>query len=63
MKAPEKCLNCGSKYTGGSVLPGQEMKEGLRVFYECGSLSCSHPSEGVYQLLVKCWTERDEECV
>jgi len=37
MKVPETCPLCGAKYIGGHALPGQDMKEGMRVFYACGA--------------------------
>ena len=53
MKCPKRCIICGAEWLGGHEIPGNEMKEGLRVFYECGaSLSCRKLSEG-YRLLVK----------
>jgi hypothetical protein len=33
---PAVCLCCGASYQGGHELPGQPMKIGLRIFYECG---------------------------
>jgi len=54
IKVPETCLICGSHFIGGHETPGQEMKEGLRVFYRCGaSISCREISEGIYQVLIK----------
>lgn len=50
---PEHCIICGSSWAGGHEIPGKPMKEGLRVFYDCGcSLSCERLSEG-YRLLAK----------
>ncbi len=54
IKVPSKCLICGSDYMGGHQLPRKEMKEGLRVFYDCGaSMSVKTLGEGVYQILFK----------
>lgn len=36
MRTPKKCLMCGSQWKGGATAPGKPMKEGLRVFYDCG---------------------------
>ena len=30
------CPICGAEWIGGHCEPGDEMKEGLRVFYDCG---------------------------
>ena len=57
MNCPDKCLICGSAYTGGSVLPGDEMKEGLRVFFKCGSMSYELIDDCIYKVLIKCYNE------
>ena len=36
MKCWDKCPVCGSEWIGGSCLPGEDMPEGRRVFYDCG---------------------------
>ena len=56
IKAPGVCLCCGGAYRGGHVLPGDSMKFGLRVFYDCGaSLSVRESlGDGYYHLLLKC---------
>ena len=52
--APKKCLCCGSEYVGGHALPGQQMREGLRIFFDCGaSMSCKILGAGVFQILFK----------
>ena len=58
MVVPDTCLCCGADYLGGHALPGKEMKEGLRVFYKCGSRlsiikELSKPEEGLYILRFK----------
>lgn len=54
IKVPAKCLCCGAEYQGGHQLPEKPMKEGLRVFYQCGaSMSVKVLFEGVYQILFK----------
>jgi hypothetical protein len=50
---PDKCLICGAEWSGGHEIPGNEMLNGLRVFYDCGcSMSCERLSEG-YKILIK----------
>jgi len=56
---PEQCLICGSKYSGGATFKGEPMKEGVRVFFECGSMSFKKLDDGIFQLLVKC-TKKSE---
>jgi len=64
---PEKCMMCGAPYKGGHARPGDHMKMGLRVFYDCGaSISifkdCSHPEDGCFHLLTKnCWCEHNQK--
>ena len=54
IKVPERCLICHAFWIGGHETPGQEIKEGLRVFYRCGaSISCKEISDGIYQILTK----------
>ncbi len=54
IKVPEKCLICGSEYMGGHETPSSIMREGLRVFYQCGaSMSVKILSDGVFQILFK----------
>ncbi len=55
IKVPENCLACGAPWSGGHEVPGQMMREGLRVFYECGaSMSVKNGSvEGVRNILFK----------
>lgn len=57
---PENCPICGSPWIGGYEIPDKPMKEGLRVFYECGcSVSIVQLNEG-YQLLIKnCQNDED----
>ncbi|MCD6295930.1 MAG: hypothetical protein J7M30_02125 [Deltaproteobacteria bacterium] len=53
LKVPDKCLICGSEWCGGHELPHRPMKEGLRVFYDCGaSMSCKRIDCG-YTILIK----------
>ena len=54
---PNNCLICGSRYSGGATYKGEPMKEGLRVFFKCGSMSFKKLDEGIFQLLVKCTKE------
>ena len=58
---PEQCLICGSKYSGGATYKGELMKEGLRVFFECGSMSFKKLDDGVFQLIVKCTKQSEIE--
>ena len=58
---PEKCLICGSIYSGGATYKGEPMKERLRVFFKCGSMSFKKLDEGIFQLLVKCTKEGEIE--
>ena len=59
---PDKCLMCGAEWSGGHETPGNEMKNGLRVFYDCGcSLSCERLSEG-YRILIKNCENDDCTC-
>ena len=44
---PEKSLCCNSNYLGGHELPGNLMKDGLRIFYKCGA-SLSVYKRGYY---------------
>ena len=57
---PKYCILCESEWFGGHERPGFQMKEGLRVFYKCGSsLSYKKTSDGIYKFLVKnCGKER-----
>lgn len=57
VNVPENCLCCGAKWIQGNERPGQPMKMGLRVFYECGaSVSLLEtqciPCMGIYYLLI-----------
>lgn len=49
MKCPECCPICGAEWIGGHCEPKEEMKVGLRVWYECG-MSMSIKDDG--------WPER-----
>lgn len=63
IKVPDKCLICGADWSGGHRVPGKNMKEGLRVFYDCGaSMSVEVLSPGIYYVLVKncVWDEYPE---
>ena len=55
MKAPEFCLICGKgSWRGGHCGVGDEMKDGLRIFFSCGSsMSVENLSDGAYSILVK----------
>jgi len=53
MKTPQTCLICGARWSGGHQIPGMEMKEGLRVFFECGASMSYKCIDGVYQILFK----------
>jgi hypothetical protein len=58
IKCPEKCLVCGADWQGGSALPGSDMEEGKRVFYECGASILVHiikhiSTGNAYQLFIK----------
>ena len=63
IKVPEKCPICGAAYRGGHEIPHYEMKEGLRVFYDCGaSMSVKTIGDGVFQILLKnCRATPDKE--
>lgn len=59
-RVPATCLACGAAWTGGAGKPGDKMRFGRRVFYECGaSLSIAGDAdeqnilEGAYLLLFK----------
>ena len=55
---PDKCLVCGAEWSGGHETPGNEMKNGLRAFYDCGaSLSCERLSGGYRILIINCGDE------
>lgn len=53
---PPTCLRCGSKWIGGSEVPGKAMKFQARVFYECGTnMSITRwSSSGCSILLTNC---------
>jgi len=61
LKAPSHCFICGSQYSGGHVLPGEKMKDGLRIFFGCGaSMSVKILVPSVYSILFKnCGSEYD----
>jgi len=50
---PTNCPVCHSKYEGGAVRPYEPMKEGLRVFYACGSMRVRTNGEQII-VIVNC---------
>ena len=51
---PSICPCCGAKWKGDSGLPGDKMKFGARVFYDCGcSISVCEVNTTGYMLLIK----------
>jgi len=64
MKVPEKCLICGSDWSGGHQVPLKPMKEELRVFYDCGcsmSYRKNKNNEGAYNIYIKnCSNDKGE---
>ena len=51
---PTNCLVCHSKYEGDSVRPYEPMKEGLRVFFECGSMRVKSVDDEQFMVLISC---------
>ncbi len=60
-RTPANCMICGAKWIGGHALPGEPMRGGLRVFYDCGASLSIHetfPDDGSFKLLIKnCWCD------
>lgn len=53
-ETPETCPNCGAKCSGGSTVPGDKMKLGLRVFYACGaSIALQEEDENGQHVMLK----------
>jgi hypothetical protein len=53
-ETPETCPNCKAKCIGGSTVPGDKMKLGLRVFYACGaSIALQEEDENGQHVMLK----------
>ena len=58
---PNNCLICGSRYIGGPTWRGEPMKEGLKVYFKCGSMLFRKLEEETFQLFINCYKQTEIE--